>query len=161
MTYNVLIVFISLILENLVNLYIPNEFYMLPLFTPLSLIFIYPYFKNSKKDYLLFSSIVGFIYDIVFTNFYILNAILFFIIAYIIYNYLKKLNFNFINIILLSIIIILFYNIILFLIFNITNYYDYDILDLIYIIKHVFIINLIYIFSLYFISCKKFLKNIL
>ena len=66
MIYNVIIISISIILEILLNLYIKTNSYLIPLFTLLSLIFIYPYFKNSKRDFFVFSLILGFIYDIIF-----------------------------------------------------------------------------------------------
>lgn len=161
MIINIIIIFISTIFELLLNLYIKTNSYLVPIFTLLSLIFIYPYFRNSKKDFFIFSSIVGFIYDLVFTNFYILNAFIFLLISTIIYYYFKKFNYKLLNIIIISIIIILLYNLILFLVFNIYKYNSYTLLEFIYIIKHFYIINLIYITFTYFILYKVYLKNIL
>lgn len=160
MIFNILILFISIILELLVNLYINTNSYFIPLFTLLSLIFIYPYFKNSKRDFYILSVIIGFIYDIVFTNFYILNALIFLLISNIIYYYFKKFNYKLLNIILLSIILVLVYNFILFIIFNIYRYNMYTLFELIYILKHFFIVNIIYIFIIYLIYNKLYLKNI-
>ena len=77
MIYNIIIILIGITLELILNLYLNINSYFISLFTILSLVFVFPYFKNSKKDFLIFSSLVGFIYDLIFTNFYILNSFLF------------------------------------------------------------------------------------
>ena len=156
-----LIILISLILESILNIYINTNSYLVPLFTFLSLIFIYPEFKNSKKYFFCLSIILGIIYDILFTNFYILNLIVFFIYSFIIYYYFKKYQYNFINIIIVSVIGIIIYNLLLFIIFNIFNYYNYNLHDLLFIIKHFFIINIIYSALFYLIINKTKIKNIL
>lgn len=161
MIYNIIIILIGITLELILNLYLNINSYFIPLFTILSLVFVFPYFKNSKKDFLIFSSLVGFIYDLIFTNFYVLNAFLFGFISIIIYYIFKKINFNLLNIILITFIIIITYNILLFIIFNIFDYANYNFNELIFIIKHFFIINIIYIIINYFISYKFYLKNII
>ena len=154
MTFNIILVIISLIFENIINMIFSNNSYILSLFTILSLIFIYPYYKNSKKDYLLFSMIVGFIYDVINTNFYILNPLIFVLISYFIYMFFRKFKYKLLNVILVSIFVILFYQFLLFVIFNITSSSRYSINDFIFIINHYYIINILYLICLYFISTK-------
>ena len=95
MIYCIFLIFISIILENLSNIYLSSFNYFVPLFTLLSLIFIYPCFKKEKYKYYIFSSITGFIYDLFFTNFFVLNVLLFFICAFIIYYIFNKFEYNF------------------------------------------------------------------
>ena len=97
---------ISLLLDLLCNTFINRNSLFLPLFTLLSIIFI-------KKDdkYYLKVGLLGFIYDIIFTNFYILNSFLFLIMGFIIFNYYKKYKYSIFSNIILSIIIIIIYNI--------------------------------------------------
>lgn len=151
---------ISIALESIVNLYIHNGSYLIPLFSILSLIFIYPNFKNERVKYFTISFIFGIIYDLVFTNFYILNAILFLIFSIVIYYYFNKFKYNLLSTIILSIIGIIIYNVLLFLIFNILNYYTYSFLNLIFITKHFVIINIIYSLIVYLLINKTRLKNI-
>ena len=56
MIYCIFLIFISIILENLSNIYLSSFNYFVPLFTLLSLIFIYPCFKKEKYKYYIFSS---------------------------------------------------------------------------------------------------------
>ena len=152
MTFNIILVIISLIFENIINMIFSNNSYILSLFTILSLIFIYPYYKNSKKDYLLFSMIAGFIYDVINTNFYILNPLIFVLISYFIYMFFRKFKYKLLNVILVSIFVILFYQFLLFVFFNVTSSSKYSINDFIFIINHYYIINILYSICLYFIS---------
>lgn len=154
MTFNIILVIISLIFENIINMIFSNNSYILSLFTILSLIFIYPYYKNSKKDYLLFSMIAGFIYDVINTNFYILNPLIFVLISYFIYMFFRKFKYKLLNVILVSIFVILFYQFLLFVFFNVTSSSKYSINDFIFIINHYYIINILYSICLYFISTK-------
>ncbi len=159
MIFNILITLISLILENIFNLYL-NEFkYFTPLFTILSLIFVYPYFKNSKKDFFLFSFILGLVYDLFFTNFYVLNSILFLIISIVIYYILNKKDYSLRYIIVTCIVSILLYNLLLFLILNFFNYVNYSLLDFSYILKYFIIGNILYIVILYLILKNTYFKN--
>lgn len=150
MIYNIIIVIISLILDIIFNLLLKSNSYLLPLFTLISLINIYPYFKNSKKDYLIFSLIVGFIYDLFNNYFFILNPIIFFIISDFIYNYFRRFNYNLIFNILLSFLIIIIYELLMLLIYNLTNYQIYTINEFLYIFPHFFISNILYIIIIYF-----------
>lgn len=160
MIESIIFMLISLIFESLVNLYINEGSYLVPLFSVLSLIFIYHILKNNRKEYFILSLIFGIIYDLVFTNFYILNALLFFIFSIVIYLYFRRFEYNLLNVLILSIIGILLYNILLFFFFNIYNYYKYDFSDLLFIIKHFFAINIIYTLMVYLLVNKTKLKNI-
>lgn len=151
MVFNIVISLISIILENIFNLYL-NEFeYFTSLFTLISLIIIYPNFKDNKKSYFIFSIILGFIYDIFFTNFYVLNAALFFVISVMIYYIFSKKEYTFKYLIITTIISIFIYNLMLFLIFNFFNYTNYSILDFSYILRHFILANIIYVVMLYII----------
>lgn len=154
MVTSIIIFLGSLILEMIINMIISVNSYMVPLFSLLSLIFIYPYLKKDKIKYLLISFMLGFIYDLVFTNFYVLNSFLFLTISYLIYLYFKKLKYNTLNVFVLSILLIFLYNILLFIIFNLTKYNTYNIDSFIFIIKHFFIINLIYALIINLINKK-------
>ena len=160
MIESIIIMTISLILESIINLYISSNSYFVPLFSLLSLIFVYKILKHNKKEFLIASIIFGIVYDIVFTNFYTLNGILFLISSLIIYFCFNKFKYNLLNTLIISVILILTYNISLFLIFNLLNYYNYNFDNLIFILKHFFVSNIIYILFVYLIINKTKLKNI-
>ena len=161
MIFNILLVLISILLENIFNIYLNNFIYLTPLFTLISLIFIFFYFKNDRKGYLYFSFFTGLLYDFSFTNFYILNCILFTIISYIVFYILKNHNINIFTILYSSVFSILFYNLLLFLIFNFFNYINYSIMDLSIILRSFFISNIIYTIIIYIIIKNSKLRYIL
>ena len=92
-----IIMLISLALESIINLNISFTSYLVPLFSLLSLILIYKFLKYNKKEYFIFAIVSGFIYDLVFTNFYVLNSVLFLLNSFIIYFYFKKMKYNLFN----------------------------------------------------------------
>ena len=148
MIFNMLLVLISIILENIFNLHLNISI----LFTLISLIIIFPYFKNAKKEYLIFSFFTGLIYDLFFTNFYILNCFIYLFISYFIFYILKNHNFNIFTVLYSSIFAIFLYNFILFIIFNFYNYTNYSLLDLSLILRSFIFVNIIYTIFIYLIS---------
>ncbi len=155
----VIIMLISLALESIINLNISFTSYLVPLFSLLSLILIYKFLKYSKKEYFIFAIVSGFIYDLVFTNFYVLNSVLFLLNSFIIYFYFKKMKYNLLNIILITIICSSMYNLMLFTLFNLFSYSTYSFLDFSYILGHFIIINVIYIILGYILLNKTKLKE--
>ena len=154
-----IIMLISLALESIINLNISFTSYLVPLFSLLSLILIYKFLKYNKKEYFIFAIVSGFIYDLVFTNFYVLNSFLFLLNSFIIYFYFKKMKYNLFNIILITIICSSMYNLMLFTLFNLFSYSTYSFLDFSYILGHFIIINVIYIILGYILLNKTKLKE--
>lgn len=140
---------ISMFLELGMNYYIKRETILLPLFTLVSIIFI----KRDEK-YLIKCVIIGFIYDLLFTDYYIVNMILFLLIGFFINMFYKKIKFNYINNIFVTIFVITIYQILLFLIFNITNIKPINIQDFILIARNFYLINIIYTIILTFIKSR-------
>lgn len=161
MIYCIFLIFISIILENLSNIYLSSFNYFVPLFTLLSLIFIYPYFKKEKYKYYIFSSITGFIYDLFFTNFFVLNVLLFFICAFILYYIFNKFEYNFKTILFTSIFTIFLYNFLVFFILNFFMYTNYSLLEFSYILKYFLPLNLLYICIIYLFFKTTHIGNII
>lgn len=157
MRYCILISLLSLFLENICNIYLSNFKYFIPLFTILSLIFVYPYLSNNKKYYLLYSFFLGLIYDLFFTNFYILNSIIFVLCGYFIYYIFKRFNYSLLTIIITTIFVIFFYNIFCFCILNFFLYTNYSLIEFSIILRYFIILNLIYSLFMYLII--KVIKN--
>ena len=155
MFISILIAGISLILEIILNNFLPYVNGNLSLFTPMfslvSLFFIYSFFKKNKYKYFVFSFIFGFIYDLFFTNLLFFNGILFLAIAFIITLLYENLETNFINIVLDVIIIITVYELLTVSIILLFNLVPITPLKVLYKISHSLIINIIYGEILYFI----------
>ena len=127
---------LSIIIEiGYLNIIKPNS-YLLPLFTLLSLLFL-----KKDENYLIKCFLIGVIYDLVFTNLFIIDGIIYLFIGFII----KKIDYNLLNNIIFGVIIIVLYQLILFILFNITKYQIYTIDEFIHILPHYFIMNIIYI----------------
>ncbi len=161
MFFNIIIVLISMILENIFNLYLSNIELITPLFTLISLIFVYFYFKNNEKGYYLFCTISGFIYDMFFTNFYILNAIAFFICSLVIYYIMNNHRLNYITVLFSSITAIFLYNVILYILFIFFKYNSYSLLEFGYFLKYFIVGNLIYSTIIYIILNNKRFNHII
>ena len=145
MRYCILISLLSLFLENIsTSLYLSNFKQFSPLFKILSLIFVYPFLKNEKKYYLLYSFFLGLVYDLFFTNFYVLNSIIFLLCSYFIYHIFKRFDYNVISVILTTIFVIFFYNALCFCILNFFLYTNYSLLEFSVILRYFFVLNLIY-----------------
>ncbi|MBQ1496567.1 MAG: hypothetical protein IIZ40_04405, partial [Bacilli bacterium] len=91
---------ISIILDLINYSFININSLFISLFSIESLIFI----KNKKY---LKAFILGIIFDLLFTNYYLLNGFIFLFLEYIIIKYYKYFKYNLINNIILSIILIL------------------------------------------------------
>lgn len=123
--------------------YILSYFFNIyPLFTILSIIFM-----KSKNKYFI-TLIIGFLYDITFTNTLFLNAIIFYLILIFNNNYFKNHKFNLLNILKISISYIIFYRITIFLILSIYQVIDFNIYRLLFIIMFS-LINIIYVIFRY------------
>lgn len=143
----ILLTLFTFILDITFNLYI-NIKLLYPMFTISFLIILYFLIKN-KNNYLLYSIVLGFIYDFIYSNIFI-NTILFLIISLIIKNIFNK-NISIYKIIFALLTIIFIYDLSLFLYVVIVNKYLYSIN--IFINKYIssLIINFIYII----IFCRK------
>ncbi|MBQ2639447.1 MAG: rod shape-determining protein MreD [Bacilli bacterium] len=155
MIISVLIASISLILEIILNNFLPYMNGNLSLFTPMfsivSLFFIYSFLKKDKYKYFVFSFIFGFIYDLFFTNLIFFNGVLFVGIAFLITLLYENLEINFLNIILEIIIIIIVYELLTVFIILLFNLVHITLLKLLYKVLHSLIINILYGEILYFI----------
>lgn len=127
----------SLFLELLFDQIIPKELYITPLFTLVSILFI------KKKNYILLF-ILGFIYDLFFTEIIFLHSIIF-----VIFGLIKKNN------LFICILVITLYQIILYIFYYLFKIQIISIKELFFITSHYYILNIIYYFILSIIYKKK------
>lgn len=165
MTFSIIIVLISFLLEGIISKYIPMDTILFEsMFTVMSLIIIYPYFHNKEKKYFSLAFFTGLLYDIVYTNTFLFNAIIFLAIAYIIKKINAYISNNYINVAIISLIIIIIYRLLVYFILCLINYLNFNIRSLLYSIADSLILNMIYSIILYlitdYISRKKHITKI-
>ena len=130
-----MISYISLFLELLFDQFISKESFVFPLFTLISIFFL----KRNKYFYI-FLFVLGFIYDLFFTDLIFLHSILYILCGFII----KKFNNN----IFLLLFIVTIYQIILLFIYGINREY------FIFIASKYYLFNILYYYLLRIIYKK-------
>ena len=150
----ILIIILSFLLDNTISLFINQSSIFFPMFTLISLIIIFSY-KLKEYRFFILSSVIGLIYDAIFTDTLFLNASLFLISSLGIYIIFKKINYNLFNVVLVSLLLIIFYRIITYFLFILSFSLSFDILALLKGIYSSLIINVLYIILLYFIRNKE------
>lgn len=154
-----IILIISFLLEGFMSIYFPsgiiNTSMFSTLYTLISFLIIYPYFNNEKKYYILLI-IFGLLIDIVYTNTFIFNTILFLILSLVIEILNNILPNNIFTINVKSIIIVFLYHILSFIILNVINYDSYTLGMLFNILVNSIIMTIIYTLVLYLITKKIF-----
>ena len=122
---------------------------LIPLLSVMSLIIIYPYFKKDDIKYLEYIFIYGLIYDLVYTDTLILNAIVFTFIGLIIIGINIIISNNYLNISLIAFLVIISYRIITYFILVFTKYLEFDFAVLLKGITSSLLLNIIYAILLY------------
>ena len=146
-----LVIIISFYLESNISLFIDysTNFFNI-LFVLSSLVIISKLVKDNMKFYLL-SSIIGLIYDILFTSKLGFNLLIFLLIAIFIKNSDKFIKSKIIQY--LSVIII--YRLISYSILLLTGYLHFNLFILFKSIYSSLILNYVYVMLLYFIFCRQ------
>lgn len=106
----ILISIISFVFDGIISVILSENSILLPLFSLVSLIVIYPYLKNKEKI-ILYGLIIGLLYDLVYTQTLFFNTIIFSVLALIILLFYKYLPINIINSVLLMVIVIVLFRI--------------------------------------------------
>jgi len=154
-------VIISFLLDGIISNLIPFDLidpsYFKTIYSIISLVIIYNYFDNQKK-YLTILVVLGIFFDIVYTNTFILNIIIFLII----YLILSKLDYlittNIFTINLKSIVCVSSYHILTYIILLLANYNNYSIKLLGLILLRSIIMTIIYT-SISYIFLNKIYDN--
>lgn len=139
------------IISNYLNYTISNPTIFYTIYVLITLVIMSKYFDDERKYYLI-AFIFGLLYDIAYTNTFILNAILFTFICYIAKNIISLLSDTIISINLVSLISIILYHIISFIILIIISYNDYELILLINIITHSIIMTIIHTTIVYYLA---------
>ena len=153
-----ILLIIPLLLDGIISNYVKTNSYFLPLLTVTTIFIIYPLYKKKEKNYFVLTILLGIIYDLLYTNLLLFNAILFFIIG-ILSKYIHK---NFTKsvlkiIIYISIIIICYESITAILLFT-YKVVPITISKIIRKISYSLLLNITYGEILYFIIKRKTTK---
>ena len=152
-----IIVFTTLIISFLLdgvlsNIITIHNNMLIPLLSVMSLIIIYPYFKKDDIKYLEYIFIYGLIYDLVYTDTLILNAIIFTFIGLIIIGINIIISNNYLNISLISFLVIISYRIMTYFILVFTRYLEFNINSLVKSITSSLLLNIIYVILMFLIT---------
>lgn len=140
------------VLSNFLNYMLGDISIFNPLLTIVTIIMIYPYFKKDENKYFITSFILGFLYDLFYTNLLFTDVILFLLLA-LIYSYLyKKLEVNVLTTAFSICLIISIYEIILAFLLFIFDIVPVTFSEVSYLIVNSLLLNVIYGEILYLIS---------
>ncbi len=155
-----LILLISFLLDGIVSFIFNNNVMFNTLFSLMSLIIIFRYYKRREDlKYLITVFVVGLLVDIVYTDTLFLNAGIYLVIGIVIIKYFKLFTYNLLNSIILGFIIISLYRLLNFLVLSNTGVISINFYKLIESIYSSIFLNLIYIFC-FFLKRRKY-KNYL
>ena len=146
----IITVIISFILESILSKFIAIDTKLFePITTIVALVVVYPYFHKYENKYYYLLFITGLLYDIIYTNTFLLNAIVFVMLGFVIKHSNKLFSTNFINISLVTAVTIIIYRIITYFILFIIGYVHFDIKDLFFSLTSCLLFNMIYSIILY------------
>lgn len=153
---------LSFLLDIIVSLYTPASItsinYFITIYSIVSLVITYHYFENYKKYYIILI-IMGILFDILFTNTFILNIFIFIIISLILKNLDYIIPNNAFTINIKSLISIYTYHIITYLLLLITHYQAYPISILLSVLIKSTIMTIIYTTISYLLIKKIYWHN--
>ncbi|MDD3392238.1 MAG: rod shape-determining protein MreD [Bacilli bacterium] len=153
MIFKTVIVIISFLLESIISNYISiSSHFLVPLFSVVSLVIIYPYFKNDDRKFIKYALIYGIVYDLLLTNLFPFHTLIYFIISYLIVMINFFISNNVLNVAFISFIVIICYRIITYLILILVGYLSYNGIFLFKSIYSSLIINIFYSMLLYMIT---------
>ena len=153
----IIYVIISFLLDGLMSNLLPfnlvDPSYLKTIYSVISLVIIYNYFDNKQK-YLKILIVLGIFFDIVYTNTFILNIIVFLVIYIILSLVDYMIPTNIITINIKSISCIFLYHILTYIILLLANYNSYSIKLLGIILLRSIIMTIIYTTISYLIMNK-------
>ncbi len=145
---SIIILTISIYLDGFLTLFLPYIKQGLSLFTPMltlvSLLLIYPLYRKRQKQYFITIGIVGFIYDLLYTNLLFYNALIFLLMGFIIKKIYENLDVSHFKISIYITILIALYEIIFAFFIILFDLVPMTFNDLIFKITHSIILNIFY-----------------
>ena len=150
-----IIIILALLLDGIIVYYYPS-YQKINLFYPMLTISLIAFLTN-QKNYNLF--LLGFIYDLLYSNIFFYNAIVFYLLGKMNYFFKRNFNNNIMVYLILTIINIILYDTLTYFFVLITEYHSIAISFLIYKIKNSLILNILVVFVYYFLFKKDLLEH--
>jgi len=144
-----IIIILSLLLDGILSNFLPfmvgKLSYFTPLFTVVSVLIIYPFFKKKENSkYLIITFLTGLVYDLLYTNLLFFHALLLPLLGVITIFLYKYFDRNSLMILIETILIITLYQgltVIVYLLFQVV---PITLNDFLYVLEHTLFINIIY-----------------
>lgn len=146
------IIIISFLLDGIISNLISINSLLVPFFSLVCLLILYPYFNGNIKKFIIVSILVGLFYDIIYTDSIFVNTFIFLLMSLFIIKINEYVNNNLFNICGLSIILITLYRIFSYMLLCMVGYLNFDGNLLIKGIYTSLIINVIYASILFYIT---------
>ncbi len=147
----IIISFLAILLDGIIVYFIPSYFNKINYFYPMLTVSLIPFLhKGKNNNYYKFVFILGIIYDLLYSNIFLFNALIFLIISKIDSKILLYINNNLLIYLFLIILNIIIYDGIIFLIIISCNYQLVNFMDYLYKVKNS-LINVLICFVYYFI----------
>jgi len=145
---SMLIVF-SLILDGLLSNFLPfmvgELSFFTPLFTVISVFLIYPFYKKKeKRKYFITISLIGIVYDLLFTNLLFFHMILFLILGCFVVLCYRYLDTNFLMVLIESVLLITIYQGLSSFFFFLFQVVPVSFDDFCYLLEHTLVLNVLY-----------------
>lgn len=142
-----LYIIFTIFLDILLSLSISVGYQNINIFFPLLIVGSFPVFYHFiKNKYIFFISIfvIGLIYDLLFSEIFLLNTYYFLLYSFFIYVFYNNNTHSIINILLISIIGTIGYDVFIFFVLILINYSLFNIGDLVYKIERTILVNFVY-----------------
>mgnify|MGYP005768263019 FL=1 len=144
---------LSFLLEGIVsNIVGITSTWLVPLFSIVSLIIIYPYFNHEEGNFLKVCFAVGLFYDLVYTDTLVINACIFTLIGFFIRWLNSWMSNHAISVLFITFLTIFVYRILMYLILIVVGFLPFDLNTLVTSITSSLLLNLIYAEVLYLIT---------
>lgn len=148
----------SFFVEGILSLILTKESFLLPLFSIMSIFVSYPYIKNKKK-FIIYSLLIGVLYDITFSQTLFLHTIVFLFISLLISIFNKYISTNFFNTLIQIIIIIIIFRSFIYIGFILSTNEVFSIKKLFESIYKSFIFNILYVYMVSYLLKRHFEKR--
>lgn len=155
-----LLLIISFFFENAYSLIIPNQNNLfLACFSLMSIFITYKLFKGNDKKYYLSCFIYGLCYDISLAGTFFVNALIFFLLGFVISKIYKNFEMNIFMMIIFTISIIIIYRFVSYLFFIASFHKSFDFLLLLKSFYRSIIVNVLYVLFLNIFVTKRTKKK--
>lgn len=154
----IILSFFSFIADGILSLLFEKNSLFLSLFSLMSLVIIYPYVKN-KKNIIYIGSIIGLLYDIVYTQTLFLNTLVFTLLAFFLVVFYKYVPYHILNSVLISVVLVVLFRCITYFAFIFFNDYEINFKLLFKSISSSLILNILYVFIMHYFLKYISIKN--